>query len=216
VGLELGIAFRSASLLPVFAVVAVLSGCTSEGNSGQSVSPPVETSKPVYVIVAGPIRPRELRSYLSAWEASWQRLVGDLQSGEDEGALGYSSTPDASWERARRLYEGAATALQEDADRLDELTPPSVMQKVHDAYLAAVRRQQARFEAVANAFAGTDPQELDDALMALQASQMKFDLDGAAWEGSVIAACRASGVEVPEFVRQELISNGQRTRTAEK
>jgi hypothetical protein len=86
------------------------------------------------------------------------------------------------------------------------------MQEVHDAYLAAVQRQTARFKAVADAFAGTDPQELDDALMALQASQLKFDLDGAALEGSLIAACKVSGVEVPEIVRLELISNGQRTK----
>jgi hypothetical protein len=46
--------------------------------------------------------------------------------------------------------------------------------------------------------------------MALQASQMKFDLDGATWEGAVIAACKVSGVEIPEIVRLEPISNGRR------
>jgi hypothetical protein len=37
------------------------------------------------------------------------------------------------------------------------------------------------------------------------------DLDGAAWEEAVIRACKASGVEVPEFVRLGFISNGHRT-----
>jgi hypothetical protein len=45
----------------------------------------------------------------------------------------------------------------------------------------------------------------------LQTSQMKFDLDGAQWEQAVITACNASGTQVPESVRLELISNGQRT-----
>lgn len=52
---------------------------------------------------------------------------------------------------------------------------------------------------------------MERALEALQTSQMKFDLDGAQWEQAVITACNASGTQVPESVRLELISNGQRT-----
>jgi hypothetical protein len=159
------------------------------------------------------IRPRELRAYLSAWEASRGRLGADLQRG-GEDALGFSSTPDASWERARRLYEGAASAFREDGRRLLALAPPSPMRKAHDAYLAAVRRQAARFQMLADAFGGSDPHKMERALFALQASQMKFDLDGAEWEQAVIAACKASGVAVPEIVRLELISNGQRTKAS--
>ena len=48
----------------------------------------------------------------------------------------------------------------------------------------------------------------------LQTSQMTFDLDGAAWERAAITACKASGAEVPEIVRLQLISNGQRTKSS--
>jgi hypothetical protein len=92
------------------------------------------------------------------------------------------------------------------------LAPPTAMRKGHDAYLAAIRRQAARFQALADAFGGSDPQAMERALEALQWSQMKFDPDGARWEQAVITACKASGVEVPEIVRLELISNHQRTK----
>jgi hypothetical protein len=49
-------------------------------------------------------------------------------------------------------------------------------------------------------------------LEALEGSQMEFDFDGARWERAVIAACQASSVEIPEIVREELVSNGHRTR----
>ena len=68
-----------------------------------------------------------------------------------------------------------------------------------------------RFQTLADAFGGNDPQAMERALEALQTSQLKFDLDGAQWEKAVIAACNASGTQVPESVRLELISNGQRT-----
>jgi hypothetical protein len=207
----LGIAVRSASRVPVLAVVAVLAGCGGAGNPARSDSPRVEVSKAAEVS-SKPIRPRELREYLSAWKASWRHLVGDLENGEDEGALGFSSTPDASWERARRLYDGAATAFRHDGRRLVAIAPPSAMRKAHDAYLAAVRRQAARFQTLADAFGGSDPQTMERALEALERSQMKFDLDGARWEEAVITACKASGVAVPEIVRLQLISNGHRTR----
>jgi hypothetical protein len=88
------------------------------------------------------------------------------------------------------------------------------MRRAHDAYLAAVRRQAARFQTLADAFGGSDPQAMERALEALQLSQMKFDLDGAGWEKAVITACRASGVEVPQIVRLRPISNGQRTKAS--
>lgn len=211
-GLGLGTAVRSASIVPVLTVVGILSGCGGEGNSVPVASPPVEVGQAADELISAPIRPRELRKYLSAWEASWRRLVGELQSGEDEGALGFSSTPDASWERAQRLYDAAATVFRNDVRRLDALVPPAAMRNVHDAYLAAVRRQATRFQTLADAFGGSDPQAMERALDSLQTSQMQFDLDGAAWEQAVITACKASGVEVPEIVRLQLISNHQRTK----
>jgi hypothetical protein len=82
------------------------------------------------------------------------------------------------------------------------------MREAHGAYLVAVRRQAA--QALADAFGGSDPQAMEHALEALEASQMEFDVDGARWEKAVIAACKASGVEGPQIVRLQLISNGQR------
>jgi hypothetical protein len=64
---------------------------------------------------------------------------------------------------------------------------------------------------VADAFAGTDSGTMQQALEALQRSQLEFDLDGARWERAVVAACRASGAKNPEDSPQEYISNGQRT-----
>src|SRR5439155_6038376 len=207
----LGIAARSASMVPVLAVVGVLSGCGGAGNSVRSDSPAVQVNKAADEVSSRRISRRDLRVYLSAWEASWRRLGNDLESG-DEGALGFSATPDASWERARRLYDGAATAYRHDGRRLIALAPPTAMRKGHDAYLAAIRRQAARFQTLADAFGGTDPQARERALDAVQMSQMKFDQDGSRWERAVITACKASGAEVPEIVRLELISNHQRTK----
>jgi hypothetical protein len=194
----------------VLAFVGVLSGCAGAGNSVRSDGPPVEDSKADDETSSMPINPRELREYLSGWEASWRRRVGDLEGG-DEGALGFSSTPDASWERARRYYDEAVAAYRDQARRLVALAPPAAMREAHDAYLAAVRRQAARFEMVADSLRGSDPFALERALEALSASQMEFDLDGAAWEEAVIRACKASGVEVPEIVGLGFISNGHRT-----
>jgi hypothetical protein len=210
VGLGLSIAVRSASLLSVLAVVLVLSGCGDATNSARSHAPQVEVSKPANSVRSRKIRPRELRLYLSAWEASWRRLLHDLEGG-DEGALGFSSTPDSSWKRARRLYDAAATAYRHDERRLVTLAPPSAMRKAHDAYLAAIGRQRMRFQTLADAFGGNDPEAMERALDGLQTSQMKFDLDGAQWEQAVITACNANSSPVPESVRLELISNGQRT-----
>jgi hypothetical protein len=208
----LGIAAPSASLVSVLAVLGVLSGCGGAGNSVRSDSPPVHVNnKAADDGSSQRISPRDLRLYLSAWETSWRRLGNDLESG-DEGALGFSPTPDASWERARRLYDGAASAYRQDGRRLSVLAPPTAMRKGHGAYLAAIRRQAARFQTLADAFGGSDPQAMERALEALQTSQMKFDLDGARWEQAVITACKASGIEVPEIVRLELISNHQRTK----
>jgi hypothetical protein len=206
----LGIATRSASIVSALVVVGFLSGCGSAGNSVRSDSPKVEVSK-ADEVRSRRISPRDLRVYLSAWETSWRRLGNDLESG-DEGALGFSSTPDASWDRARRLYAEAATAYRDDGRRLVALAPPAAMRKGHDAYLTAIRRQAARFQTLADAFGGSDPQAMERALEALQTSQLKFDLDGAQWERAVIAACKAGGVEVPEIVRLQLISNHQRTK----
>ena len=139
-GLGLGIAVRSASMVPVLAVVGILSGCGSAGNSVRSDSPAVQVNKTADEVRSRRISPRELRVYLSAWEASWRRLGNDLERG-DEGALGFSSTPDASWERARRLYDGAATAYRHDGRRPIALAPPTAMRKGHDPYLAAIRRR---------------------------------------------------------------------------
>src|SRR4051812_42229964 len=109
-GLRRGIAVRSAVMVPVLAI-GLLSACGGAANS--TLSPPAEVSKAASEVSSRPIRPRELREYLSTWEASWRRLGDDLGSG-DERALGFSSTPDASWELAQRLYDGAATAFGDD------------------------------------------------------------------------------------------------------
>ncbi len=151
-----------------------------------------------------------LRGYLSALEASWQRFVGDLGSGDEDAENAFSMTPDASWEPARRAYDAAATTYRGYERRLEALAPPSVLRSAHEAYLAAIRRQEARFQTLAVSFGGTDPHAMERALAALSVSQMTFDLDGARWEEAVIAVCNASGTEVPEIVRSKFISNGQR------
>jgi len=85
------------------------------------------------------------------------------------------------------------------------------MRPPQDAYTAAVHREARRFQDIAEALAGTDAETLNRADMALEESQGQFDYDVADWESAVIAACRASGVKVPEFVRRKYISNGHRT-----
>jgi hypothetical protein len=85
------------------------------------------------------------------------------------------------------------------------------MRRANDAYIAAVRRQAARSEDLADSFAGTDPAAEERALEAWERSQGQFDQDGAQWERAVIAACRASGVKIPRIVRKQFISNGSRT-----
>jgi hypothetical protein len=65
------------------------------------------------------------------------------------------------------------------------LAPRPIMRRAHAAYLAAVRRQATRFQVLSDAFGGTDPQAMEQALEALEGSQLKFDLDGAQWERAV-------------------------------
>jgi hypothetical protein len=155
-------------------------------------------------------RPAELRTYLHAWQTSWWRVGRDLERGGDD-APSFSDTPDRSWDRARRDYGEAALAFRRHARRLAAISPPSTMRPANAAYLAAVRRQATRFQSLSDAFAGTDPRAMERALEALESSQMRFDFDGAQWERAVIAACGASGVEVPTIVRRKYVSNGQRT-----
>jgi hypothetical protein len=85
------------------------------------------------------------------------------------------------------------------------------MRAASEAYIDAVRRQATRLQAVSDAYGGNDADALYRAEQALQLSQMQFDQDGAQWERAVIAACKASGVDVTKIVRLELLSNGQRT-----
>jgi hypothetical protein len=204
----LNVAVRSASVVLALAVVGSLSGCTGadEGAEGSAA----KVSEPAGQVASAPAQIHELRTYLLAWEASWRRLGAELASG-DEGALGFSSAPDATWERARRYYADAVAAYRHDERRLVALSAPSTMRDAHTAYLAAVRRQAARFQGLADAFGGSDPYAMERALEALEASQMTFDLDGARWEQAVIAACKASGMVAPKIVRLQLVSNGHRT-----
>ena len=155
-------------------------------------------------------KPMALRTYLRAWETSWRRWTSDLER-TDGDALDFSNTPDSSWPRAQRTYDEAAAAYRNEEHRLAALSPPAAMQRANAAYLAAARRQETRFQRLADAFAGTDPAEMEQALEALEGSQMQFDLDGARWERAVIAACRAAGVDIPEIAQKKYISNGQRT-----
>jgi hypothetical protein len=149
-----------------------------------------------------------LRAYLRAWEASWWRRSADLVRIGD--TPDFSDTPDSTWPRARRSYQEAATAYLDEEGRLAALSPPSAMRAGNEAYMAAVRRQATRFQRLADAFGGTDPATMERRLEALERSQMQFDADGARWERAVIAACRASGVNIPKIVRREYISNGHR------
>lgn len=156
--------------------------------------------------------PAALRAYLRAWRTSRQRLRNDIGriTGDDEG-VDFSATRDSSWPRWQRIYEETAIAFRNHERRLSTLATPPPMRPAHDAYTAAVHREAKRFQGMADALAGTDPATLNRAAMALQDSQMQFDYDGVEWESAVIAACRASGVRVPEFVRRKYISNGHRT-----
>jgi hypothetical protein len=205
----LGLLARTTPLL--IAISLALCGCASNTTHNEG-SPAVMNANAVE-----PSNPMELRKYLRGWQAIWERRRQDLDPGpnaseEEENAPVYNPMPDDSWDLMQRLYENAALAYRRSDRRLAALAPPSAMRSAHDAYHAAVRRQEARMKDVAEAFAGTDPQLLDRALFELQSSQMQFDLDGAQWERAVIAACKASGVAIPEIVRREYISNGQRTR----
>ena len=197
-------------MVAVLAVVGVLSGCGDEGTA-PSGRPEVRVGKTADEVSSRSISPRDLRVYLSAWEASWRRLGDDLGNVGEEGSE-FSDLPDASWKRARRSYGEAAAAYRNDARRLVALSPPAAMRTADDAYLAAIRRQAARFQTLADAFAGDDPRAMEDALEALEWSQLEFDVDGAKWERAVIKACKATGVAVPAIVRREYISNGHRTR----
>jgi hypothetical protein len=149
-----------------------------------------------------------LRTYLRAWEASWWRRAAELERIGD--TPDFSATPDSTWARARRSYQEAATAYLNEEGRLAALSPPAAMRAGNEAYMAAVKRQAARFQRLANAFDGTDPATMERRREALERSQMQFDEDGARWERAVIAACRASGVTIPKIVRREYISNGHR------
>jgi hypothetical protein len=198
-----------ATLLPLVISVG-LCGCGS--TTRHPNAPAVKATSAVDVDPAGSTHTNRnaLRAYLRVWQASWGRLGTDLRRGGDD-VPGFSSTPDASWDRARRYYGAAAAAYRRDERRLAALSPPAIIRRGHDAYLDAVRRQAARFQSLSDAFGGTDPQATEQALETLENSQMSFDLDGVQWERAVIAACKASGVEVPEIVRREYISNGHRT-----
>jgi hypothetical protein len=155
--------------------------------------------------------PAALRAYLRTWGKSRRRLWDDISriTGDDEG-VDFSATRDSSWPRWKRIYEETASAFRNHERRLAAVETPPPMRPAHDAYTVAVHREATRFQEIADALAGTDPATLSRAEMALQDSQMQFDYDGARWESAVIAACRASGVSVPEFVRRKYISNGHR------
>jgi hypothetical protein len=188
-----------------------LCGCGSSSETGKSSARALTNTVDLHEIDA-PTRtePTALRAYLRAWEASWARWVRDLQrDGDDDVAL--SATPDASWNRAQRVYGDAALAYRQEERRLTAIRTPLTMRVASEAYIDAVRRQATRLQAVSDAYGGTDADALYRAEQALQLSQMQFDQDGAQWERAVIAACKASSVDVPKIVRLEHLSNGQRT-----
>lgn len=196
--------------MPILVMSALaVCGCGSSAPD-KADAPPPRAGKEAAPTPAPNAR-RALRAYLRAWEPSRWDLGSDLGSSDVDAEFSY--TPDASWDRARRYYEGAATAYRHTKQLLSALRPPRPMRAAHEGYVAAVGRQQARFQALADAFAGTDPYAMERALEALERSQLKFDLDGARWEQAVVSACKAGRVAVPEFVRRELVSNGQRTKT---
>jgi hypothetical protein len=187
---------RGSRLVPLVALTLVATcGCGSSAPPDKADTPSTR---------------RALRTYLRAWETSWYHLGGELSRGDEDP--GFSDTPDASWGRARRYYGRAATAYRHADKRFRALRPPRSLRAAHAAYVAAVGRQEARFQALADAFAGTDPSAMERALEALERSQLKFDLDGARWEEAVVSACRSAGLAVPEIVRRELVSNGQRAK----
>lgn len=157
--------------------------------------------------------PAALRAYLRAWGKSRQRLWADIWriSPDDNDDPNYSATRDSTWPRWQRIYKETALAFRNHERRLAALATPPAMRPAHGAYTAAVHREATRFQDLADALAGIDPATLYRAEAALSDSQMQFDYDGAHWESAVIAACRATGVMVPEFVRRKYISNGHRT-----
>jgi hypothetical protein len=198
----------------VVGIVLALCGCGDSVTSRSNV--PAEKDSITVERGSGGFtatNPSALRAYLRAWEASWSRWVGDLQSDGDED-VNLSATPDASWPRAQRVYGDAATAYQRRERRLTAIPTPMAMQAANEAYIDAVRRQVARLQEVSDAYGGTDPYALNRALQAVGQSNMEFDQDGARWERAVIAAWRASGVKIPKIVRKQFISNGHRTAKA--
>ena len=156
--------------------------------------------------------PAALRAYLRAWEESWRRRGNDIsRSTGDDADVDFSAAPDSTWPRWRRIFEETASAFRKNDRGLAALAAPPAMRSAHEAYRAAVRREAARFQDLADALAGTEPETVSRAETALSGSQIEFDYDGAKWESAVIAACRAGGVRVPQFVRRKYISNGHRT-----
>jgi hypothetical protein len=208
VNVKPAIQLRAAWATPVLLSVLVLGcGCGSSAQHTGAASPTATASDTASPASAAP---PALRPYLEAWEASWRRTGIDLGRLNDDDAA-FSDTPDASWDVARRDYDIAAAAYRHDRRRLAALAAPPSMRAAHARYVAAVERQERRFQALADAFGGTDPQAMEAALEALEASQMEFDRDGVRWEKAVVAACKARGVRLPEIVRRELISAGRRT-----
>jgi hypothetical protein len=198
--------------MPLLSVSFALCACGSnEAHTSSSPARKVVGTVKLRVDASPEKNPTALRTYLRVWQVSWRSLARGLQVGSDDD-FDFSNTPDESWDRAQRYYGKAASAYRLDERRLAAISPPRLMRAANNAYTAAVRRQATRFQKLSDAFAGTDPGAMERALEALERSQLKFDLDGARWERAVIAACKATGVEVPEIVRREYVSNGQRTR----
>jgi hypothetical protein len=194
----------------LLSISLVLCGCASETTS-KPEAPGVEHISEVDP--SAPATPRALRMYLREWEAAWSRSTADLapRNEAEDNAPVYNPTPDASWRAMHRLYGRAATAYRRRERRLAVIHTPLAMRSANDAYRAALRRQVSRLQDVSDAFAGSDPSALNRALMAFGNSNLEADQDGAMWERAVIAACKASGVQVPKIVRREYISNGRRT-----
>lgn len=187
-------------------------GCGGSATHTANVRPPKVSEPATEPGDYANTNPAALRAYLRAWGQSRQRLWDDIAriTGNEDG-VDFSPTRDSSWPRWQRIYEKTAIAFRNDERRLSALATPPPMRPAHDTYTKAVQREAMRFQDMADALSGTDPETLNRADMALQNSQAQFDYDGAHWETAVIAACHASGVRVPEFVRLKLVSNGHRT-----
>ena len=203
-----------ARTLLLLSISLVLCGCASK-TTGKPTEPVVERIGEVDPSVPATPRAlrRSLRRYLREWEAAWSRWRADLapRTEAEDNAPVYNPTPDASWKAMQRLYGRAAMAYRRRERRLAAIPTPLAMRAANDAYRAALRRQESRLQDVSDAFGGIAPSALNRALMALQSSNVEADQDGAQWERAVITACKASGVAVPNIVRREYISNGQRT-----